>query len=71
MGKKEKQLHIRIDEYLYKKLKVKCVYEDTSVQEYVASLISEGLGEYSSSESPKNETVRKKSSKRSEMKEQP
>jgi|GEM_PF-5508191 len=69
MGKKEKQLHIRIDEHLYKKLKVKCVYEDTSIQEYVASLVSEGLGEYSTNESPKNETARKKPSKSSKVEE--
>ena len=71
MGKKAKQLHIRIDEALYKKLKVKCVYKDTSIQEYVANLISEGLGEYSASEVPKNKTARKRSSKRLGVKEQP
>ncbi len=71
MGKKAKQLHIRVDEDLYKKLKVKCVYKDTSIQEYVANLISEGLGEYSASEVPKNKTAKKRSSKKSEVKEQP
>ena len=69
MGKKEKQLHIRIDEQLYKKLKVKCVYKDTSIQEYVANLISEGLGEYSANELSKKRTIRKRASKRSGMEE--
>ena len=64
MGKKEKQLHIRIDEQLYKKLKVKCVYKDTSIQEYVTNLISEGLGEYSANELSKKRTIRKRASKR-------
>ena len=71
MSKRAKQLHIRVDEHLYKKLKVKCVYEDTSIQEYVANLISEGLGEYLASEVPKNKTARKGSSKKSGVKEQP
>jgi len=69
MGKKEKQLHIRIDEQLYKKLKVKCVYKDTSIQEYVANLISEGLGKYSANELSKKRTIRKRASKRSRMEE--
>ena len=43
---KSKQLHVRIPEGVYKKLKVKCVSEDTSIQEYLAKLISQSLGEY-------------------------
>jgi len=64
MSKKTKQLHIRVDEALYKKLKVKCVYKDTSIQEYVATLVSEDLGEYSTSDLPKSITTRKRSSKK-------
>jgi len=69
MSKKTKQLHIRIDESLYKKLKVKCVYEDTSIQEYVAGMISDGLGAYSTNELSKSKAVRKRASKRSKMEE--
>jgi DNA-binding NtrC family response regulator len=43
---KAKQLHVRIPEEVYKKLKVKCVSEDTSIQEYLAKLIAQSLGEY-------------------------
>lgn len=43
---KTKQLHVRISETLYKRLKVKCVSEDTSIQEYLVRLIAQSLGEY-------------------------
>ena len=43
---KTKQLHVRISETLYKRLKVKCVSEDTSIQEYLVGLITQSLGEY-------------------------
>jgi len=43
---KAKQLHVRVPEGVYKKLKVKCVSEDTSIQEYLAKLIAQSLGEY-------------------------
>ncbi len=46
MSSEEKQVHVRVPEEIYKKLKVKCVYKDTSMQDYVATLISESLGEY-------------------------
>ncbi len=52
MKDEEKQLHVRIPDEIYKKLKVKCVYEDTSMREYVAKLIAESLGEYSVEEQP-------------------
>jgi DNA-binding NtrC family response regulator len=42
---KAKQLHVRIPEGAYKKLKVRCVSEDTSMQEYLAKLIAQSLGE--------------------------
>ena len=50
MSSEEKQVHVRVPEEIYKKLKVKCVYKDTSMQDYVATLISESLGEYSAVE---------------------
>jgi DNA-binding NtrC family response regulator len=47
---KAKQLHVRIPEGVYKKLKVRCVSEDTSMQEYLAKLIAQSLGEYPAEE---------------------
>lgn len=41
---KSRQLHVRIPEGIYKKLKVKCVSEDTSMQEYLSRLIAQDLG---------------------------
>jgi DNA-binding NtrC family response regulator len=43
---KTRQLHVRIPEGVYKRLKVKCVSEDTSMQEYLVKLIAQSLGEY-------------------------
>ncbi len=47
---KTRQLHVRIPEGVYKKLKVKCVSEDISIQEYLANLIAQSLGEYPADE---------------------
>ena len=43
MNNNEKQIHVRLQTELFKKLKVKCVHEDTSMQEYLAGLITENL----------------------------
>ena len=43
---KQKQVHVRIPEKVYRKLKAICVYEDTSVQDYVVKLIAESMGEH-------------------------
>ena len=43
---KAKQLHVRISEGTYKKLKMRCVSEDISMQEYLAKLIAQSLGGY-------------------------
>ena len=43
----QKKIHIRLPEELHKKLRVKCAYEDVSLQEFVERLIREGIGEYS------------------------
>jgi DNA-binding NtrC family response regulator len=40
----EAQLHVRIPKDCYKKLKVICVNEDSSLQDYVANLIVESIG---------------------------
>lgn len=47
MENKEKQVHVRIPDEVYKKLKVTCVYKDVSMQDYVSKLIAESLPEYS------------------------
>ena len=47
MNNDDMQLHIRLSEKVHKELKVRCVYEDTSMQEYVTKLITGSLGEYS------------------------
>ena len=64
MKDEEKQLHVRIPEDIYKKLKVRCVYEDTSMQDYLANLIAESLGEYSADEQPSKERASRKSKRR-------
>lgn len=45
-----KQVHVRLPDQLYKRLKVRCVYDDVSVQDYVTKLIAESLAEYRSAE---------------------
>jgi len=40
-----KQLHVRLPKELFTKLKVKCAYEGTSIQDYVVALIAESMGE--------------------------
>lgn len=42
-----KQIHVRLSDKIYKELKVKCVYEDTSIQEYLSRLIIDDLEIYS------------------------
>ena len=42
---KRKQVHVRIPHDIYKKLKVKCVYENTSVTDYVLNLIISNLSQ--------------------------
>lgn len=41
-----KQLHIRLPSEVYKQLKLKCVHEDISMQEYVAKLLTENLEDF-------------------------
>jgi hypothetical protein len=42
-----KQIHVRLSEKIYKELKVKCIYEDTSIQQYLSRLINDDLDIYS------------------------
>jgi len=64
MKNERKQLHVRIPEEVYKKLKVRCVYEDISMQGYVAKLIAESLGEYSVEEQPIKASTSRKPNRR-------
>jgi len=64
MKNEDKQLHVRLPEELYKTLKVRCVHEDTSMQEYVAKLIARSLGEYSDEKQPDQEKAARKSKRR-------
>jgi DNA-binding NtrC family response regulator len=45
---KQRQIHIRIPEDLYKKLKVRCVYGDITIQDYLIKLLTESIGQRSS-----------------------
>jgi predicted HicB family RNase H-like nuclease len=47
MKNDDMQLHIRLPETVHKELKVKCIYEDISMQEYVTRLITDSLEAYS------------------------
>ena len=42
-----KQLHVRVSKDLYTKLKVRCVYEGISIQEYLIRLLRESMGQTS------------------------
>jgi len=64
MKNEGKQLHIRLPDEIYKKLKVRCVHEDTSMQEYVAKLITESVGKYSAEWQPNEEKAAIKSKRR-------
>ena len=64
MKNEDKQLHVRLPDEVYKKLKVRCVHEDISMQEYVAKLIAGSLGEYSNEKQPDQEEAARKSKRR-------
>lgn len=64
MKNEDKQLHIRLPDEVYKKLKVRCVYEDTSMQEYVAKQIAESLAEYLNEKQPDQGKAARKSKRR-------
>ena len=64
MKNEDKQLHVRLPEEVYKKLKVRCVHEDTSIKDYVAKLIVESLGEYSGEGQPDRWKAAKESKRR-------
>lgn len=54
-----KKIHINLSEDIHLKLRVKCAYENRTIQEYVAELIKEELAEYNVIQLP--EGNRKKS----------
>lgn len=44
MDEGKKQLHLRIPKEEYRKLKVRCAYDGTSMQDYIVNLIAESMG---------------------------
>ncbi|MBN1368494.1 MAG: response regulator [Dehalococcoidales bacterium] len=42
---KQKQVHVRMPHEVYKRLKVKCVYENTSITDYILNLILSSLSQ--------------------------
>ncbi len=44
MADGEKQLHVRIPKDIFMKLKVRCAYQDISIQDYVVRLIEQDMG---------------------------
>ena len=46
MDAEKRQLHLRIPEDEYRKLKVKCAYDGISMQDYIVKLIAESMGEH-------------------------
>ena len=46
MAEEKKQVHLRIPKDDYRKLKVRCAYDGTSMQDYIVSLIAESMGEH-------------------------
>lgn len=50
MEEEAKQLHVRIPKADYTKLKLRCVYESISIQDYIAKLVTEKIRGYSAEE---------------------
>jgi len=46
MDAEKRQLHLRIPEDEYRKLKVKCAYDGVSMLDYIVKLIAESMGEH-------------------------
>ncbi len=57
--KKNKLIHIRLPENIHKKVRVKCAYDDISMQDYIKNLISENVAEYEI-KNPKKKKASKK-----------
>lgn len=43
----QKKIHINLPEDLHKRLRIKCAYEDMTIQGFVEGLVREELAEYS------------------------
>jgi DNA-binding NtrC family response regulator len=43
MSEREKQLHVRIPKDIYTKLKIKCAYQEISIQDYIVDLIRRSM----------------------------
>jgi plasmid stability protein len=46
LNKSNRKIHINLPKDIHLKLRVKCAYENRTIQEYVAELIKEELAEY-------------------------
>ncbi len=57
--KKNKLIHIRLPENIHKKVRVKCAYDDISMQDYIKNLISENVAEYEIKNPKKKKTPKK------------
>ena len=45
MNDEERQLHVRISKETFMKLKVRCAYQDISIQDYIVKLIEDSFGQ--------------------------
>jgi len=43
---KKKLIHIRLSDDIHKKVRIKCAYDDVSIQDYVENLIAEDVAEF-------------------------
>lgn len=59
LNESTRKIHINLPEDIHLKLRVKCAYENRTIQEYVAKLIKQELAEYNVIQLP--EINRKKS----------
>jgi two-component system, NtrC family, response regulator AlgB len=46
MNEEERQVHVRISKETYMKLKVRCAYQEISIQDYIVNLIEASLGQH-------------------------
>ncbi len=45
MNDMERQLHVRVSKEIFMKLKVRCAYQDVSIQDYIIKLIEDSFGQ--------------------------
>lgn len=44
--RQKKKIHVLLPQDLHRKLRVRCAYDDVSIQEYVESLIASDMNQY-------------------------